>query len=358
MDAFYASVELLRRPELKHLPVAIGGSGDPTRRGVLTTANYVARQFGLKSGMPTRTALKLCPQAVFLPVDFAEYRRMSRLFKAALLVLCPHMEDRGIDEVYLDLRDQQAPSIEIAKTFQLAVFEATGLTCSIGIAHNKLLAKIASDLDKPQGISILGPGDLEARLWPLSAAKVPGIGPKAYVKLQSLGLNSIGDVAQAPPELLQQHFTPNYAQWLLDATHGRTHSPVEVEQQRKSYSRETTFEIDIDNEHDCARVLAKLSRLLQQDLRAKQFVGRTIGVKVRFSDFTTITRDRSLATGTNEAKIIFDAAWECFDRVPRRLGMQKVRLLGIRLGNLEEAAAQTPQQSAQMALALDAPSAA
>jgi hypothetical protein len=179
MDAFYASVELLRRPDLRGQPVAIGGRGDPTRRGVVTTATYEARAFGIHSGMALSVAARLCPQCVFLPVDFDRYREVSRQFKQALTQVTTAIEDRGIDEVYLDLTEVPGDDRALALRLQAAVFEATGLTCSIGIGPNKLVAKIASDLDKPRGISLVGTDHIAQRLWPLAARKIPGIGPKA-----------------------------------------------------------------------------------------------------------------------------------------------------------------------------------
>ena len=175
MDAFYASVELLRRPDLRGQPVAIGGRGDPTRRGVVTTATYEARAFGIHSGMALSVAARLCPQCVFLPVDFDRYREVSRQFKQALTQVTTAIEDRGIDEVYLDLTEVPGDDRALALRLQAAVFEATGLTCSIGIGPNKLVAKIASDLDKPRGISLVGADQIAQRLWPLAARKIPGI---------------------------------------------------------------------------------------------------------------------------------------------------------------------------------------
>nr|MCU0897230.1 DNA polymerase IV [Burkholderiales bacterium] len=163
MDAFFASVELLRRPELRGKPVVIGGYGDPTRRGVASTATYEARKFGVRSGMPLRTAAKLCPDCIFLPVDFAEYRRYSAMFKAAMRAVSPLMEDRGIDEAFLDVTDVRGDGEEIAAGLKERILAETGLTCSIGIAKNKLLAKMASELKKPDGLTILGEGDLERR---------------------------------------------------------------------------------------------------------------------------------------------------------------------------------------------------
>jgi DNA polymerase IV len=183
MDAFYASVELLRRPELKGLPVAIGGRGDPNSRAVVTTATYEARRYGVRSGISLYKAQQLCGDLVMLPVDFAEYRRFSRLFKTAVTGYCPVMEDRGIDEVYLDLAClSHVSSEQIASNLQNRVLQATGLTCSIGIAPNKMLAKICSDLNKPNGITVLLEQERKERIWPLAVKKINGVGPKANEK--------------------------------------------------------------------------------------------------------------------------------------------------------------------------------
>ena len=184
MDAYYASVELLRRPELRGLPLVIGGGrgldrlADYSGRGVITTATYEARAFGLRSGMSLARAAALCPQAVLLPADFDEYRRVSRLFKAAVARVAPRIEDRGIDEIFIDMGELGGEVREAARAIKAAVREATGLSCSIGVAPNKLLAKIASELDKPDGLSVIGEGDLAARIWPLPANRINGIGPE------------------------------------------------------------------------------------------------------------------------------------------------------------------------------------
>ena len=227
MDAFYASVELLRYPQLKGLPVVIGGSrraadaifqtlvgnraldsiapsNFPTLagyvgRGVITTATYAARQFGIGSAMGLMKAAQLCPQAILLPVDFAAYKHYSRLFKSKILEIAPVMEDRGIDEVYIDLTHVPGADIEggrqLAALIQNEIAVLTGLSCSIGVAPNKLLAKIASELDKPNGISVLEPHDVPTRIWPLSCRKINGIGPKADEKLHNLGIVTIGQLA-------------------------------------------------------------------------------------------------------------------------------------------------------------------
>src|ERR1700689_2427031 len=214
MDAFYASVELLRYPELRGLPVVIGGghrrpavSGreqharlrDYAGRGVATTATYEAREFGVHSAMGLMQAARLCPQAVLLPVDFDEYRRYSRLFKAVIAELAPVVEDRGVDEVYIDFSTaaggQEQGGRALALTIQGAIYERTGLTCSIGVAPNKLIAKMASEFQKPNGISIVYESDLAARIWPLPCRRIHGIGPRMSARLEQLGIGSLGELA-------------------------------------------------------------------------------------------------------------------------------------------------------------------
>jgi len=178
MDAFFAAVELLRRPELRGRPLVIGGRGDPTQRGVVATASYEARKFGVHSAMPLRTAHKLCPDCVFLPVDYAEYSRVSRNIKQILQRFSPIMQDVGIDEAYLDVSAIDRPAAELASDIKRCMRDETGLTCSIGVAGNKRLAKIASDLNKPDGLTVIGPGDLEAKIWPLRCARCRASGPR------------------------------------------------------------------------------------------------------------------------------------------------------------------------------------
>src|SRR5690606_16519986 len=229
MDAFYASVELLRYPELRGHAVVIGGGShhqprtlpDGSRefsrlrnyagRGVVTTSTYEARALGVFSAMGMMKAAQLAPDAVLLPVDFAAYRHYSRLFKQAVAQIAPVIEDRGIDEIYIDLTLLPEGSQALAQRLKAAVRQATGLTCSIGISPNKLLSKLASELDKPDGITLIGPGDLQRRIWPLAVGKVNGIGPKANARLQALGIETIAQLAQAKPAFLQAHFGLSYA---------------------------------------------------------------------------------------------------------------------------------------------------
>ncbi len=352
MDAFYASVELLRYPELRGLPVVIGAGADKqprlqadgTRvfsrlrgyagRGVVTTSTYEARALGVFSAMGMMKAAQLAPEAILLPVDFAQYRHYSRLFKAAVAGVAPHIEDRGIDEIYIDLTDHPEPSHELAQRIKTAVNEATGLSCSIAISPNKLLSKIGSELDKPDGLTILSSDDLQTRIWPLSVKKVNGIGPKASVKLAALGIETIADLAAAAPETLQQNFGLSYAQWLLEVAHGFDERPVVRYSEPKSISRETTFERDLDVVHDKAALSEVFRRLCTQlagDLERKQYVGRTVGIKLRFDDFRTVTRDVTLPLHTAQADAIHRAAGLCLKRVPFD---HKIRLLGVRISSL------------------------
>jgi DNA polymerase-4 len=358
MDAFFASVELLRYPELKGQPVVVGGRSsslepqtdadgqrryarmrDYAGRGVITTATYEARAFGVHSGMGLMKAAKLAPDAVLLPADFNAYRHYSRLFKEAVLAITPQMEDRGIDEIYLDLSAHAEDSESLARRLKTAVSDATGLTCSICIAPNKLLAKIGSDLDKPDGLTLLLPEDVQRRIWPLPARKINGIGPKAGEKLATLGIHTIADLAQADAGLLQQHFGRSYAAWLAQVAQGKDERTVETSSEPKSLSRETTFERDLHARHDretLSQIFTGLCERVAEDLRRKGYVGRTIGIKLRYEDFHTVTRDLSLPDATDDAAAIRRAAGECLRRVPLQL---RLRLLGVRVGSLERKSA-------------------
>lgn len=339
MDAFYASVELLSRPDLKGKPVAIGGRGDPTRRGVVTTATYEARAFGIHSGMALSVAARLCPDCVFLPVDFERYRTVSRQFKQAIAAVTPLIEDRGVDEVYLDLSVVPDSSEALAARLQDAVMAATGLTCSIGIGPNKLIAKIASDLKKPRGVTLIGPDDVAERLWPLPARKIPGIGPKADTKLKALGIETIGQLASCTPQWLANHFTPRYGQWLHRAAHGLDDRALDLDPEPRSRSRETTFQRDLHPVRDwqlLAQSLAALSRQVSEDLRRRGYRGRTVGIKLRFADFRTVTRDRTVSVPLDDGSAIRKLAFECLGRVDMK---RPVRLIGVRVGELSPAQA-------------------
>ncbi len=371
MDAFYASVELLRYPELRGRPVVIGGrceqqptaGADGVRqfsrlrdyqgRGVVTTSTYEARALGVFSGMGLMKAARSAPDAILLPTDFDAYRRYSGLFKRAVAAIAPQIEDRGIDEIYVDLSEVAGESLALAHRIKQAVHEATGLTCSIGITPNKLLAKICSELDKPDGITLLGLADIPARIWPLPVRKINGIGPKAGEKLADLGIATIGQLARAEAAWLQQHFGRSYGAWLSDAAHGRDDRPVVTSSEPKSISRETTFEQDLHPRRHrqlLSEIFTALCQRVAEDLRRKGYLGRTIGIKLRYDDFQTLTRDLTLPTAVADPQAIRRAAGECLRRVPLD---RKLRLLGVRIGGLQRAdAAPAQPQSPQRELPL------
>jgi len=357
MDAFFASVELLRYPELRGQPVVIAGRADPppmqadgTRRfarlrdyvgrGVITTSTYEARKFGVFSAMGAMKAAQLAPDAVLLPVDFTAYRHHSRLFKAAVARIAPYIEDRGIDEIYIDLTAHPEPDRVIGQRIKDAVAEATGLSCSIAISPNKLLSKIGSDLDKPDGLTLLSMDDIPSRIWPLSVRKVNGIGPKASVKLAELSIETIGQLAKADPAVLQERFGLTYARWLLRVANGLDDRPVVMSSERKSLSRETTFERDLHvvrDKSELSEIFIRLCQQVAQDLEYKGYVGRTIGIKLRFEDFSTVTRDFTLPHETRDAQDIHRAAGQCLKRV---LLNKRIRLLGVRVSALSSAVAE------------------
>lgn len=366
MDAFFASVELLRYPQLQGLPVVIGGSrhtaeheaqllakwgalehipvdafprlGRYVGRGVITTATYAARQFGVGSAMGMMKAARLCPQAILLPIDFVRYRQYSRTFKDVIVATAPVMEDRGIDEVYIDFTHVPGGQTQggrvLALQLQQAIFAATGLTCSVGVAPNKLLAKMASEFHKPQGVSVVQPQDVPTLVWPLPCRKINGIGPKAGAKLQGLGIATIGDLAQKPLPWLVQHFGKSYGAWLHAASHGLDERPVVTESEPVSMSRETTFARDLHARHDKAELSAIFTQLcvrVAEDLQRKGYAGRTIGVKLRYANFKSVTREITVDAFTQEAAVIRQVAGQCLKRVPLE---QSIRLLGVRVGSL------------------------
>jgi DNA polymerase-4 len=265
---------------------------------------------------------------------------MSRRFKQAVLTLAPCMEDRGIDEVYLDLTDIEGGSRELAQCLQALVFEATGLSCSIGIGPNKLIAKIASDLDKPRGISIVAAEDFATRLGPLPARKIPGIGPKADQTLEALGIRTIEQLATCEEAWLNQHFTPRYSRWLWRVSRGLDDRALELDPEPRSRSRETTFEQDLHPVRHweiLARTLIRLSGQVSADLVKRGYAGRTVGIKLRTSDFKSLTRDRTIDLPVHRAGDISLLAFECLSRAIHSANgrpAKPIRLLGVRVGEL------------------------
>ena len=331
MDAFFAAVEQQRRPELSGKPVVIGGQGDPSRRGVVSTANYAARKFGVHSGMPLRTAYKLCPRAVYLPVDYEAYSRISAIIKEALREVSPIMEDVGIDEAYLEATDSADSDDALVRRIKEGIREKTGLTCSVGIAPNKLLAKIASDMQKPDGVTILKENDVESRLWPLAVRKLYGVGPKTETSLKRMGIETIGQLAAMSVDALVERFGNSYGGYLYEASRGIDDSPLVTHWEPKSISRETTFQEDIDDWQTIARTLADLVQEVTADLQEHQYRAKTVTIKIRFADFTTFTRALTIPDYTDSGEEIRKAAFACLKRIELD---RKVRLVGVRVSGL------------------------
>jgi len=339
MDAFFAAVEEKKHPGLRGKPVVIGGAGDPSQRGVVSTANYEARKFGVHSGMPLRTACKLCPQAVYLPVDYPVYAAVSRRFKNVLLYVTSAMEDVGIDEAFLDITDLPEDDQTVAARIKKDIYKAIGLTCSIGIAPNKLLAKIGSDIQKPDGLTIITERDVRDRLWPMPVRKLYGIGPKTEEQLHVLGIETIGQLAATRLEVLVQRFGSSHGRYLYDAARGIDETPLVINREPKSISRETTFQRDEKNWQVIAGTIAKLSRRIISDMAVKGYAARTVTLKIRFDDFRTVTRACSLEKATASDEIIRKTAFSCLRRVELK---RRVRLVGLRVSNLEHAESRLP----------------
>jgi DNA polymerase-4 len=282
------------------------------------------------------------------------------MFKDAVRAIAPHVEDRGIDEIYIDLtdliaadavRDAWTVARDVAASIQRAVRDATGLSCSVGVTPNKLLSKIASELEKPGGLTILTESDIATRIWPLPVRKVNGIGPKATLKLETLGIRTIGELADADPQLLLQHFGKSYGAWMHEAAHGRDDREVVVYSEPKSISRETTFEDDLHPVRDreqLSRIFTDLCVRVAEDLQRKGYVGKTIGLKLRYDNFKTVTRDCTIDEPTRDPARIRKAAGECLKRVALD---RRIRLLGVRIGSLTRPGEAGPAPEAPVATA-------
>ena len=346
LDAFYATVELRRRPELRGLPVVVSGSGP---RAVVTTASYEARKFGVGSAMPTSRALRLCPEAVLVPPDFEAYRSVSREVMTLVRGTVDLVEVLGLDEAYLDLSGMHSPKAAMRRLVT-QIRERTGMSASVGIGPNKLVAKVASDAEKPRGFCVLTREQACLRFAGAPPSLVPGIGTKTADKLARLGITTLRQLAAAPDAFLAQNFGGRQGPWLRSRARfeGAAHvTPVRV---AVSESRETTFDVDIADPEALETALRELSEKLCDGLARHRRTGRTVAIKVRLDDLTTVTRARTVAAPTNDAELVFTVARELLREyaAPR-----PVRLLGVRMAAFAgEAAKDAAPPDAQLALPL------
>ena len=342
MDAFYVSVELRRRPELRGRAVIVAGGGP---RAVVTTASYEARRFGVGSAMPAARARRLCPDGVFLTPDFAYYRQVSAEVMAIVRASVETLEVVGLDEAYLELGNLPAPHAAMRR-LAAALEQRTGLGCSIGIGPSKLVAKVASDAEKPRGFVVLSQAEARARFAGAPCGLVPGIGPKTVERLRGSRIDTLGKLAAAPAEVLAARFGSRLGAELQRLARFEDDSPVTQQRKVVSESRETTFDYDITRPEQLEQVLAALVDRLCTALVQQRRRGRTIGIKVRLDDFSTHTRARTLAEPVSSADRVGPVAVGLLRRfsAPR-----PVRLLGVRVAGLEPASSET---EAQLALSL------
>ena len=341
MDAFYASVELRRRPELKGRPMFVGGTGS---RGVVLSATYEARRFGVRSAMPVMRARRLCPQAVAIAPDFEEYSDASRGIMAVFRSITPLVEPLSLDEAFLDVRGAQrrlGSSAAIAAYIRARITDEQDLTCSVGVAPNKFLAKLASTRSKPDGLLVVPSDEVVAFLHPLPVGALWGVGERTEEVLLRLGLRTVGDIATTPVDTLKRALGASAGGHLSNLAWGRDQRMVVPHEPEKSVGAEETFSRDIDDPERIHRELLRLAERTANRLRAQGVVGRTISIKVRFADFHTITRAKTLPDPTDVAAEIFATARALYDA----LGLQRarLRLVGVRVEGISDTGS-LPQQ--------------
>ena len=335
MDAFFAAVEQERHPEYKGKPVIVGGSGNPFTRGVASTCSYEARRYGIRSAMPLREAYRRCPFAIFLPVDYEEYERISLVIMDILKEFSPLLEQVGLDEAFIDISGdisevKDGMPEEIAKEIKRKIKGKANLTASVGIGPNKLLAKIASDMNKPDGLTIITEENAAEVLAPLPTLKIWGVGPKTEARLKEMGINTIGELAKASLEALENEFGKVWGMTLKEHALGIDESPVVTDWEPKSASAETTYQRDTRDLIFIKKTLYSLTEDVASRLKREGYKGRTITVKIRYSNFTTFTKTKTIKEATNDLEILYKTAEELlgkftFDKL--------VRLVGVRAGN-------------------------
>ena len=342
MDAFFVSAELLRRPELRGRPVVVATGTDPQARGVVMAASYEARRFGVRSAVPLAVAHRRCPQAVLIARDMAYYRGLSGKVMAMLERYSDTLEVVGLDEAYLDLTESAAPRA-CGRRIKHEVREELGLTCSVGLAPNKLLAKIGSDLDKPDGFRVLLVEELFAAVGDRPASLIPGVGPKTAGRLARLGVSTVADLARAEPALLERALGPRNGGALRARANGIDDRRLETTREPKSESRETTFAHDVDDQATLHTTLERLVGDLCAGLERSRLRGRTVTLKIRLRPFRTHTRSRTLAEPTRDLRTVTAVARGLLDGFERDA---PVRLLGAGIASLVRDAADDPDESA------------
>lgn len=327
LDAFFVSVELLDRPELRGKPVAVGGRAEA--RGVISSASYEARKFGVRSALPTKRALQLCPDLILLAGDHAKYAAHSRRIMARLRTITPQVEQISIDEAFLDITGTEllhgAPEA-LAHKLHDQVRAEFGLPCSIGVAANKLVAKIATEQAKPDNVRIVPPGEEAAFLAPLPVRALWGVGPKTAAVLKAMRIETIGQIVSAGSEALARQLGRRAAEDLIRRAKGIDASPVVVEHEARQISQETTFARDVRDETQLRSTLLQLSEGVGRQLRGDDLGARTIAVKLRYGDFSTFTRQTTLPQAVDLDQAIFNAAWALFEANWDR---RPIRLLGV-----------------------------
>ena len=337
MDAFFASVELLERPDARGKPAIVGHAGG---RGVVTSATYEARRYGVRSAMPMSQALRLCPNAIILPPHYERYTEYSRKVMDIFHEVTPLVEPLSIDEAFLDVSGSRrllGSPRRIAELIRSRVLEETGLTCSVGVAATKFMAKLASGRAKPDGLLVIPKAETLSFLRPLPVGALWGVGASTQSSLERMGLLTVADLADAPLHVLQKAVGDASGRRLHDLANGRDPRRVITESREKSIGHENTFGTDVGDLDTLRREFLRLSGRVGERLRKHGMVARTVAIKVRFSDFRTITRSRTLAEPTNVGRRLFEEAWDVFDALGLDVRQTPLRLIGVRAEQLLDA---------------------
>ena len=334
MDMYYAAVELLERPDLRDQPVVVGGS--PKSRSVVTTANYVARKYGIRSAMSCAEAFRRCPECVFIKPDFPKYHKYSQMIRSVFHHYTDLVEPLSLDEAYLDVTENKVgePSAtRIATNIKKDIFERTGLTASAGVAPNMFVAKIASDYKKPDGLTVVPPEKVLDFIRPLPVRRIPGIGPVSDAHMAKLGIRTVADLAEKPVEWLAEHFG-SFGQYLWEIAQGMDDREVTPVWERKSLGEEETFDYDLIDVKEIEAYLKNCADSVFASLNEEGKQARTVTLKIKYHDFRTITRRRTMEDFLTGAEEVFEIARDLLRRTDA--GRVKIRLAGIALSTFSK----------------------